>query len=136
MIMEGYRTVSIRKILFRDYWSFILFLFSAISLFAVVGIPFLLISIPLLMRRIGRIRNAIEEGMIIDGTVDRIDSSSSTRTVWYSYMVQGENYRTKNWSMKFGNSLRKNDKVEIAYSMEDPSIAFPVCLYAADDPPA
>lgn len=133
-IMDGYRKASVKRILFRDYASFCLFLVSLISLAGVLSIPLLLISIPLLIRRVGRIRNAVEEGMVVSGTVVKTDSSSSTRTYWYTYQVQGETHRTKNWSMFYSPSFQLNDTIDIAYSIESPSWAFPLLLYAADVP--
>jgi hypothetical protein len=132
--VEGIRTVSVKKVVFKDYASFSLLILCLILLVSIVGIPLLLIPIPLLVRRVRKIRNAVENGMLVNGTVVKTDSSQSTKTTWYTYLVQGEEYTTKNWTMYYAKKYKVNDALEIAYSMEDPSVAFPAELYVADTP--
>ena len=132
--MEGIRTVSVKKVVFGDYASFSLLILCFISLITILGIPILLISIPLLVRRVRKIRNAVEDGMLVNGTVVKTDSSQSTKTTWYTYLVQGQEYTTKNWTMYYAKKYNVNDALEIAYSMDDPSVAFPAELYVADTP--
>jgi len=122
-------TAKMSKILFKDYLSFILLLFSIVSAISVVGIPLLIVWLPLLIRRVRLIKRTIEEGEVIQGVLAHKHFFRGEWTLWYVFKVGEQVYRVRNHVVAFKLPLKEKDIVSVAYDRQKPQKAFLTVLY-------
>ncbi|MBD1909660.1 hypothetical protein [Leptolyngbya sp. FACHB-16] len=101
------------SVIFRDYWSAILF---SVSLASIVFIPFCLITVPLglflTFRRVGMIRKVIADGTPVDAVLTFKRWKKGEWIVRYQYVFDGSLYESVNvvigwnlYGMKVGDRL-------------------------------
>ncbi len=117
------------KILFKDYLSFILFLFSIVSTISVVGIPLLIVWLPLLIRRVVLIKRVIEKGEVTMGVLARKYFSRGEWILWYVFKVAEQDYKVRNCVVAFKLPFKEKDVVSVAYDPQKPQKAFLTALY-------
>lgn len=118
------------KILFRDYLSFILLLLSIISAVVVVGIPLLIIWLPLLIRRVNLIKRVIEKGEVIQGVLASKRFSRGEWIIWYVFKVGEQVYKVRNVIVAFKLPVQEKDVISVAYDPHRPEKAFLPAIYA------
>ena len=157
MELAANRSVKIYRIILRDYASFIWFIFSGtMAIFTIMGfvvaaiglaegaedigimllaqvVTLVLFALPvwLLRRRYQFIKQVLEQGDLVSGTVTRVRGLGSERRVHYGYQVGSQAYNTRNMIVIYGfrSPERKGSNVQIAYNPENPAQAFITSLY-------
>lgn len=119
------------KILFKDYLSFILLLLSIISTVVVVGIPLLIIWLPLLIRRVNLIKRVIEKGEVTQGVLASKRFSRGEWIIWYVFKVGEQVYQVRNILVAFKLPFQEKDVITVAYDPQKPDKAFLPAIYAA-----
>lgn len=117
------------KILFKDYLSFVLFLLSVVSTVVVVGIPLLIIWLPLLIKRVRLIKRVIEQGEVTQGILADKHFSRGEWILWYVFQVGGQTYQVRNFVVAFRLPFKEKDVVSVAYDPQKPQKAFLTALY-------
>jgi len=121
---------KISKILFTDKLTFACFIFSTIGI--VIG-PFViliwLICIPLMIRRIKKIKNIIEKGEITKGAVIDKRYYKGWR-IYYNFLVADTLYKGNIKVNAFKVPLDKGSEIDVCYNKEKPTEAFIPLLYA------
>ncbi len=120
---------KIHKILFKDYFSFILLLFCIALTITIVGIPLLIILLPLLIWRVRLIKKVIEEGEVVLGII-AIKSYFREWSVWYVFQLGDQIYKVRNFLVAFKLPFNEKDVLEVAYDPQKPQRAFLPILYA------
>ncbi len=117
-------TLKTRQIIAADYSAFILCLTSFLFLITVLALPFLLVTIPMLIHRVRQIRRTLQEGLTTSGSVKRVRFNRGYNTVWFSYQFQGETFEAVNKIPWYKKQVEENSTVKVRHSIEDPSRAF------------
>ncbi|GEM_PF-4642127 len=117
-------TLKTKQIIAADHWAFTLCLISFLFLITVLALPFLFVTIPMLIHRVRQIRRTLQEGLTASGSVNRVRFNRSYNTVWFSYQFQGETFEVVNKIPWFKKMVEENSTVEVRHSIEDPSRAF------------
>lgn len=125
-------SAKIGRILFKDYLSFLLLLFSIASLVFIISIPLLVVWLPLLIWRISLIKKTIEKGEMVQGVLASKRFARGEWIIWYVFKVGAQVYKVRNAVVAFKLPLHEQDVVKVAYDPQKPQRAFLTILYAAE----
>jgi len=118
-------------VIFRDYWSTILFF---VSLGSIVFIPFSLLTVPLglffTFRRVGMIRKVIADGVPVDAVVTQKRYRKGEWILRYQYAYDGSLYEAVNvvigWNL-YG--MKVGDRLTAVVNPTKPTQAYLTKLY-------
>ncbi|OKH43820.1 hypothetical protein NIES2101_29575 [Calothrix sp. HK-06] len=119
------------KVIFRDYWSAILF---GVSLATIVLGPFALLTIPIglffAFRRVGKIRKVIADGKPVDAILTYKRRSKGEWILRYQYAFDGSVYEAVNvvigWNL-YG--IKVGDRLNAFVNPTKPTQAYLAKLY-------
>jgi hypothetical protein len=119
------------KVIFRDYWSAILF---GVSIATIVLGPFALLTLPiglfLTFRRVGKIRKVIADGQPVDAILTRKRRAKGEWILRYQYAFDGGRYEAVNvvlgWNL-YG--IKVGDRLDAFVNPKKPTQAYLAKLY-------
>lgn len=118
---------SFWRVVWTDYWSFLLFLLTAsctIFFFFILTIPLALLSGYFLIKRTQMIRDVFGKGVAVTALITKKRFTRGEWLLCYRYSYDGIVYERGNYILKLWIKLRQGDSAEVYINPAQPKQAF------------
>lgn len=118
---------SFWRVVWTDYWSFLLFLLTAICaifFFFILTIPLALLSGYFLIKRTQMIRDVFGKGVAVTALITKKRFTRGEWLLCYRYSYDGIVYERGNYILKLWIKLRQGDSAEVYINPAQPKQAF------------
>lgn len=122
------------RIVFTDYWAFMLFLLTVsctICFFFILTIPIALLTGYFLVKRIRMFCDVFGNGVAVTGLITKKRFTKGEWLLRYRYSYNGMDYESGNYIIKLWIGLRVGDRVELYLNPSKPTQAFISQFYLA-----
>jgi hypothetical protein len=121
--------VSWSRILFRDYWCFVLVLLNFAAIVTVAGIPLLLLLVPLLVWRLRTIRRILHSRSEALGVVVKKRFGRGEWKLIYGFRHGDTVVSCRTYVLGFSLPVEEGQAVAVRFDPAEPSRAFLPILY-------
>lgn len=118
---------SFWRVVWTDYWSFLLFLLTAsctVFFFFILTIPLALLSGYFLIKRTQMIRDVFGKGVAVTALITKKRFTRGEWLLCYRYSYDGIVYERGNYILKLWIKLRQGDSAEVYINPAQPKQAF------------